>query len=192
MGNKKLIILFIPILCFITALFLKGEQVYQIKAPEYSIKATKIGAHKISMEGYFSYAVPGYPDLPSKIFRIAVPPDTELNSINVSYQKRGRASLGSFNIPELPPMETWVDGQKIIGNKADIYSNDSYYPESTVEYLSVSQMRKWKIVNIKYTPFQYNPVTKDLILVPEVAVSIKYKKVGCRYFRPSWTLCAIL
>jgi len=50
------------------------------------------------MEGYFSYGVPGYPDLPSKIYQIAVPPNIDLNSIEVEFHEDGRTSLGIFHI----------------------------------------------------------------------------------------------
>lgn len=166
--------------CFYSGAFLYSEQTYHFKAPDYRIEMLKDGFHKILMDGYFSYAVPGYPDVPSKIFQIAVPPDVDLKSIDIEYHERGKISLGSFYIPELPPMETWVNGQRIIGKKADVYSNDLYYPEDTIEYLGFSQLRKWRIINIKYTPFLYNPVTKDLSFVPKVTLVIRYSGPSVR------------
>jgi hypothetical protein len=175
-----MILSFIVFFCFYSGAFLYGGQTYHFKAPNYRIEMIRDGYHKILMDGYFSYAVPGYPDVPSKIFQIAVPPDVDLKSIDVEYHERKKISLGSFNIPELPAMETWVNGQRIIGKKADIYSNDSYYPEDTIEHLGCSQLRKWRIVNIKYSPFQYNPVTKALLFVPEVTLVIKYSGPSVR------------
>ncbi|MBC8460437.1 MAG: hypothetical protein H8D67_20835 [Deltaproteobacteria bacterium] len=105
------------------------------------------------MEGYYSYAVPGYPDLPSKIYRIAVPPDIDLHSIEVEYFCGGVVSFGSFQIREIPPLVTWVDGIQIVGKKADVYLKDSYYPEKVVEYLGFSQMRKWCQWSFKSEPF---------------------------------------
>jgi len=166
--------------CFYSGTFLYSEQTYHFKAPDYHIEMLKDGFHKILMDGYFSYAVPGYPDVPSIIFQIAMPPDVDLKSIDIEYHERGKISLGSFNIPELLPMETWVNSQRIIGKKADVYSNDLYYPEDTIEYLGFSQLRKWRIINIKYTPFQYNPVTKDLSFVPKVTLVIRYSRPSVR------------
>ena len=173
---KKHFVFFFIVFYFSFIICLHSEQQYQLKTPDYFVSKIPSGTHKISMQGYYSYAVPGYPELPSKIYRIAIPADADLNSIDIDYQELERTSLGGFDIPELLPMVTWVNGERIVGSKADIYSNNKYYPESTVEYLGVSQMRKWRIVNIKYTPFQYNPVTKDLVFVPEVKLSIKYRQ----------------
>ncbi len=180
-GRKSILIgiLFLFFVSF-TGLFLYGEQIYHFKALDYRIETTKDGFHKILMDEYFSYGVPGYPDLPSKIHQIAVPPDIDLNSIEVEFHESGRTSLGVFHVKELPPMVTWVDGERIIGEKTDIYSRDFYYPEKIVEYLGISQMRKWRIVNVKYTPFRYNPVTKDLAFVPEVTLVIRYSRSSMR------------
>lgn len=180
MGIKKMIIPLITLIHFSLVSFLQCEQIYHFKAPDYHVETTKDGFHKILIDGFFSYGVPGYPDVPSKIFRIAVPPDTDLNSIGLEYHEHGRISLGTFHIMELPPMVTWVDGKRIVGEKADVYSNNSDYPDKTIEHLGYSQMRKWKIINIKYTPFQYNPVTKNLTFVPEVTLIIRYSQARMR------------
>ena len=37
------------------------------------------------MPGYYSYGIPGYPDLPSRIFRIALPPDVDGDDVEVEY-----------------------------------------------------------------------------------------------------------
>ncbi|MBC8460441.1 MAG: hypothetical protein H8D67_20855, partial [Deltaproteobacteria bacterium] len=49
----------------------------------------------------------------------------------------------------------------------------------------ITTIYKWRIVNIKYNPFQYNPVTKDLRYVPEVTLSIRYSK-------PRWRITSSL
>jgi len=178
MKDKKIVLGFFLIIWLFSGLLLYSEQIYNLKTPDYRIETTKDNFHKIVIDGYYSYAVPGYPDLPSKIFRVAVPPDIYEKGIEVEYFANKIIALGKFQIRELPPMATWVDGTRIIEEKADIYSKNFYYPKNIVEYLGSSQMRKWKMVNLKYTPFQYNPVTKDLIFIPEVEVKIRYSRMG--------------
>jgi len=176
MKNKNWIVFFFSIIYFFTGIFLHCEQIYHLKTPDYRVEITKDGFHSIRINGYFSYGLPGFPDLPSKIYRIAVPPDVDLNTIVVEYNVHEKNSIGVFHIRELPPMATWVDGQKIIGKKANTYTQDAYYPEKIIEFLGVSQMRKWKIVTVKFTPFQYNPVTQDLRHIPEVFLTIQYNR----------------
>ncbi|QTA83685.1 Uncharacterized protein dnl_60990 [Desulfonema limicola] len=150
-----------------------AEQTYNFKTPVYTAD-TVDNIHHLSIKNYYSYPVPGYPDLPSKIYRFAIPPDAVESSIKVDYTVSETEELGSFNISEVSPMMTRVDGKEIIGKKADIYNVNAYFPKKIVEYMGLSQMRKWKIVTLQYTPFQYNPVTGQLKYFSSVSVTIKY------------------
>ena len=180
MRNKKRYLFFLAFLCFFLGVYLYSDQTHQFEAPMYHIEITEDGYHRISMPGYYSYGIPGYPDLPSRIYRIALPPDVDGDDVEVEYFETSAVHLGTFRIRELQPMVTWVNGERIFGEKADIYSNDSNYPGKVVEYLGISQMRKWRIINIKYTPFQYNPVTQDLRFIPEVRLSIRFTRPRSR------------
>jgi hypothetical protein len=151
-----------------------GQQSYRLQAVDYRIQADSGGFQTILIDGFFSYGIPGYPDLPSKIVLIAVPPDADLSSISLTPSEIGGRSLGRFNIREIPAQETYADGQQTRGEKADCYTHDAYFPGRSVEFLGSSQMRKWKIARVKYTPFRYNPVTQDLLYVPEVVL-----RIGC-------------
>jgi hypothetical protein len=155
-----------------------GTQTYTLKAPGYSIKPTGDGFDKVRIEGYFSYAVPGYPDLPCRVFRFAVPPDVAGQDIVVEYAVKKEETVGLFTIKELPPLATRGGDKVVFGGKADVYSKDAYLPEKVIEYLGVSQMRKWKFISVKYTPFQYNPIKKVLRYIPEVEVKITYQRMG--------------
>ncbi len=174
-------IFFVISLYFSGGFLLYGQQTYHLKSSDYNIEMTKDGFSRIVMDRYFSYGIPGYPNLPSTIYQIAVPPDVDLKSIEVKYDENQKIYIGSCQIKELPALATWRDGLKIIGRKADIYSNDSFYPEGAVEYLGISQMRKWRIVKVKYTPFQYNPVSRELRYIPEVTLEISYSRIGFEF-----------
>jgi|GEM_PF-1303859 len=175
MKNKKIFLTFFVILSLFSISNLYSQQTYRLEAPAYRIEATGDGYHRILINGYYSYAIPGYPDLPSRIFRVAVPPSIDPNSINVNYSIKKTEYLGIYNIKEIPAMRTWVDGKYITGNKADIYTEDYFFPGDCIEYMGFSQMRKWRIVAFKYTPFQYNPVSNELRFVSEVYVTIDYQ-----------------
>jgi hypothetical protein len=174
-------------LVFTIVLFLTSslfaEQNYTLNAPGYRIEKTPDGFDRVFVDGYFSYAVPGYPDLPCKIFRFVIPPDVAGQSVSVRYSVKKSEEIGKFDITALPPMATRKGDIVLVGKKAEVYSNNTYYPENTVEYLGFSQMRKWRFVNVKYTPFRYNPVTKDLIYIPEVEVTISYDRVARSFSR---------
>jgi hypothetical protein len=153
-----------------------GEQTYKITAPEYRVEEEATGYHKISIDGFFSYGVPGYPDLPSKIYRIAVPPGVNLGSVQVEVTASKTSSLGTYRIEALPPLATWKDGVQTFARADDVYNQNAFLPQASLEFLGTSQMRKWKIVTVKYTPFQYNPITGELRHVAGVTFQIRYSK----------------
>lgn len=155
---------------------LEQELSFIISSPNYMIAADTNGNHKVSIPDYQSYAVPGYPDLPAKLLRFAVPPTALESSIRVEYTQEGTVSLGIFEIKALAAMATWADSTKVLDNVPEIYSHDTFYPEQPVEYHGVSRMRKWRIVTIKYTPFQYNPVSHELRFIPQTAIRIVYEQ----------------
>jgi hypothetical protein len=157
---------------------LEQDLSFLVTAPKYKIVVDADGYHKISVPGYQSYAVPGYPDLPAKLLRFAVPPTALESTIRVEYSEKRVVSLGIFAIEALPAMATWVDFTKVLEAVPGIYSQDAFYPEHPVEYHGVSRMRKWQIVTLKYTPFQYNPVSRELRFIPQAAIRIAYEQVG--------------
>ena len=151
---------------------------YSLEAPDYSIEKMADGSDRVLIHSYYSYAVPGYPALPCKIFRFAVAPDVVQQSIELEFSVKRAKNIGKFEIRELPPMATRKGDKTIFGGKADVYANNAYYPEKAIEYLGFSQMRKWKFINVKYTPFQYNPLSRVLKYLPEVEVKITYQRLG--------------
>ena len=122
MRDKKRNFFFLAFLCFFLGVYLYSDQTYQFEAPVYHIEITEDGYHKISMPGYYSYGIPGYPDLPSRIYRIALPPDVDGDDVEVEYFETNSVHLGTFRIRELQPMVTWVNGEKISGEKAETTS----------------------------------------------------------------------
>lgn len=162
---------------FLTSNLCAGP-VHTFQAPNYRIEITDDGFDRVLIDGYHSYGVSGYPDLPSRVLRFAIPPDAAAESIRVHYTVKSAESLGEFEIKECPVMATRLEDQLLYAEKADVYLDDFYYPEDSVEYSGLSQMRKWRFVNLKYTPFQYNPVTKNLIYISKVDVTITYDRMG--------------
>lgn len=76
---------------------------------------------------------------------------------------------------ETATTEYWGEGKNIVnGKNLNVYENDANYPESYVELLPYSEMRKWKFAKVDFTPLQYNPVTKRLTLIRSAIVEISY------------------
>lgn len=174
MKNKRSLFSFIVVLCLVLALNLYGRQNYRFEAPRFNIDMSAGDFQHIEIDNGFSYGIPGFPDLPTRTFRVAVPPDADPNTITVNYTVTNIEDLGLYDIREIPALAAYVDDRAISGYKADIYTKDRFFPEESVEYAGFSRMRKWRIVTVKYTPFQYNPVSKELRAV-SVDVTVDYE-----------------
>ena len=172
---KRGLCLFLVLVFMSFVLMLAADQQLEISTPGYNIKTDADGSHTIHVPGFYSIGIPGYPDLPAKIFYIALPPDVDIKSISVTFTASEAIYLGKYAIRELPPLATW-DGQKrIIAEYQSVYDQDRFFPEKPIEYLGFSQMRKWRMVRIRYVPFCYNPVTKDLKYFASATVKISYR-----------------
>ncbi|MBC8204929.1 MAG: T9SS type A sorting domain-containing protein [FCB group bacterium] len=60
----------------------------------------------------------------------------------------------------------------------DIYSQDAYYPASPVMLSDTQQMRGIDMVILGITPFQYNPVTKELVVFRDLRVRVDFQGAG--------------
>jgi len=64
-----------------------GEQTYKIRTPNFKIDEKTDGFHQISIDGFFSYGVPGYPDLPAILYHIATIMDERARKILMNYSE---------------------------------------------------------------------------------------------------------
>ncbi len=55
-----------------------------------------------------------------------------------------------------------------------IYSRDANYPETPVRLSELMQIRGVDVVILGVTPFQYNPVTKDLIVYKDIRIKLDF------------------
>ena len=55
-----------------------------------------------------------------------------------------------------------------------IYNRNAYYPETPVKLSNPMKIRGVDVVILGITPFQYNPVTKDLIVYKDIRVKIDF------------------
>ena len=137
---------------------------------------------KIYVEGFGRLSTPGEPNLPSKIFSIAIPPGAQF--VNLYYENSEEIIIPGNHIirPITPPQLTGKDisstldiyNQIFEDNYNSIYNCDTSYPEDIVEFVRTSGYRKYNIVDVRVTPFTYNPLSGQLKYHPEITVFIEY------------------
>jgi len=135
---------------------------YTFEMDEDSISLTMaVGSYKITstdqgdeiyVEEFGRLLIPGKPNLPSKIFSIAIPPGAEVEKVTID---AGEAMIipGIFEVPSTP-LES--------------------YPPSIGEFVRTAGYRKYNLVDVRITPLTYNPVSGCLVYYPFVTIDIQY------------------
>ncbi|MBC8485964.1 MAG: T9SS type A sorting domain-containing protein [Bacteroidetes bacterium] len=114
----------------------------------------------------------GAPNLPGTGRYIAIPQGAVASLTILDYRTE---IIENINIAPAPriPWET-EDGPLEYTKDETIYNTDSFYPENPVILSEQTQIRGIDAVVLGITPFQYNPVTKQLIIYRDIQVEISF------------------
>jgi len=166
-----------------------GSMTFTLYSGEYAITQDKESLDVVQMEGFSATTSPGDPMLPHKVYNIAVPPDIVWSSLKLNIVSAETSVLeGTYDITPAGPdiarvddklIEDWGEGKDIVnGRNMEVYGTDADFPESYLQLLPCSQMRKWKYITVDFTPLQYNPVSQKLTLTQSVTIEITYEQSG--------------
>jgi hypothetical protein len=147
----------------------------------YEINDAKQG-QEILVENFGRLLVLGKPNLPSKIFAIAIPPGAEVSE--VAFEIGERITLpGIYKISPAPlprvigqedPLIYEQDKKMYEENHNAVYESDELYPQNIVEFVGPAGYRKYNLVDVRVTPFAYRPLSGQLTYYPEVTVHVSY------------------
>jgi len=124
----------------------------------------------IMLPGNFLFNDEGAPNLPATGRYVAIPQGST-PSIRIINQR----TEVIHNVDILPaPIIPWETDDRPLQHikNMDIYGKDAFYPASPVIISEVTQIRGTHVVILSVTPFQYNPVTKDLIVYHDLQIAI--------------------
>jgi len=124
----------------------------------------------IMLPGNFLFNDAGAPNLPGNGRYIAIPQGST-PSIRIISQRT--EVFQNVEIQPAPVIPTDNDDNPLVFTKnMDIYGKDAFYPASPVTISEVSQIRGADAIILGVTPFQYNPVTKELIVYRDLQIAI--------------------
>jgi hypothetical protein len=133
------------------------------------------GYDVLRMAEFETAAVPGRPILPRKIFYLAVPPDINWDSIELTVTTTEKEKCpGFFNIKTCPPDTAWNGSQWLTSSPGV----DDFQSGAAVRLIGVSQLRKWRFVKVEFAPFQYTPGTGELALIKKADILLSYARTG--------------
>jgi hypothetical protein len=154
----------------------------RMPVPAYTIEATARG-HEVSLEGYGNQLVPGMPVLPSKIMAIAIPPGAEVMDV-VGEVGAGKTLPGTYAIApaRLPRVIGAEDPavhrarlKRYSANFDAVYGRNDPYPANVVEFARRAGYRRYNLVDVRVTPFTYQPLTQRLTYYPDIEVRVDYR-----------------
>lgn len=113
----------------------------------------------------------GEPWLPNYLLNFGVPFDAEikinlLSTVQENFQ-------GIFILPAPDSLDQPYD---LLPYEMDIYNSNSYFPSNSVELFSENIMRYARIASISVAPYQFNPVSREMIFNKKIILQIEFIK----------------
>ncbi len=147
----------------------------------YEIKKTNLG-DEVAVENYGCLSIPGEPQLPVKIFSIAIPPGAHVR--NVTFEtKNGILLYGTYRIPPCPlplvmgqenPVLSQRNQHRYQENYRKVYGGNMPYPSSVGEVVGTGGYRRYNLVDVRITPFLYSPLVGKVMFYPDITVTVHY------------------
>ena len=128
---------------------------------------------KPMLPGHFLPNDEGAPDLPGKGRYIALPQGAKaVLNITASHTE----TISNIDISPAPRIPLDTENGPLAYNKSiNIYSKNTFYPANPVAISSPTKIRGVDVVMLGITPFQYNPVTKELIIYRDLKIEISFE-----------------
>jgi len=153
----------------------------------YKIRDTT-GGQDIFVENFGRLLVPGKPNLPSKIFSLAIPPGAKVVEVNYD---AGRSIVfpETYEMSPTPlprvigqedPLIYERDKRRYEESFRSVYGSDEPYPQNAVEFVRSASYRRYNLVDVRVTPVRYRPLSGQLVYYPEVTVHLTCRFDGHR------------
>ncbi|MEA2097186.1 MAG: C25 family cysteine peptidase, partial [Candidatus Cloacimonadota bacterium] len=130
----------------------------------------------------------GMPDLPGYGRFFAVPNNANIELEILSTRKEIINNIDIAPAPRIPlDSET---GPLMYSKNNEVYTSNSFYPQTPIQLSEITEIRGVKAAILGITPFQYNPVTKELVVFKDIRIRISFKggsgKFGEDRLRSIW------
>ncbi|MCX6230309.1 MAG: C25 family cysteine peptidase [Bacteroidetes bacterium] len=129
--------------------------------------------YHVNLPKVFLFNEAGMPDLACESKYIAIPNASRavLHVKNMVY-----SIIKPIEIAPAPVIPTDIDKNPMVYKKNDeVYQKNEFYPAQPVIISKESKIRGADVVMLSVTPFQYNPVTKELRVIKNMEISIEYE-----------------
>lgn len=142
----------------------------------FSITPTEIngrGMKNIELAGSWLPNDAGAPNLPGGGKYIAIPQGSVPVLKIISLRKESYKDVEVAPAPKIP-LDT-DRGPLQYPTRTDIYTSNALYPANPVTLSEPSKIRGVDVVMLGVTPFQYNPVTRELVVYRDIEIEIEFQ-----------------
>jgi hypothetical protein len=125
----------------------------------------------ISINNFCEIITPGQPIVPSKIFYVGLPPGCVVKNV----EKMDIESIdiqGSYKLRLGSPI---ISGEELI-HYYNVYNSNEPYPLKIYEYIGMSNLRKYSMAMIRFSPITYYPSEGRLTKHNKITLKINYKQ----------------
>ncbi len=123
----------------------------------------------------YSLRKAGDPWLPSYYINLAAPPNSSPVVSVIKDEKIRYSNKFILPFPKYDPADTSLNINAINEN---IYDNNTYFPSKASEIIDSYIYRYSHLIILNASPYQYNPVTRELVFNKKLRVRIDYSKPG--------------
>ncbi|MEW6250167.1 MAG: C25 family cysteine peptidase [Planctomycetota bacterium] len=155
-----------------------------VSIPRAACMVSSSGAgQRVHADGFGTLHEPGVPQLPVRIFPIAVPPGAEV--LRVAYTAAEPVAWPATC--DVAPAPVWepitgagepgraAEQARFDENYAAIYGSDAPYPPAPVEFVRTAAYRGYDLVDVRVTPIAYRPRSGQLLPCGDITVHIDYR-----------------
>ncbi|MCJ7650898.1 MAG: hypothetical protein MUP85_19980, partial [Candidatus Lokiarchaeota archaeon] len=134
------------------------------------------GQNYVEFDSYLDESSPGKPILPSRVFIIAIPPESK---ISANLQNKSEKTFYNVRLKINPEIKLSKDStieykESKISNE---YLSSDYFPQNEVEVLEYFWLRDFYCAAIQINPAQFNWKTKSLKAIENVELNINYYNI---------------
>ncbi len=126
----------------------------------------------IHIPGVFLPNNEGAPDLPGMSRYIAIPEGSSVSFDIIDYRTEVIPDMDIAPAPRIP-LDT-EDGPLDYHKDQQIFTKNEFYPAEPIMISNVRQIRGVDVVIMGITPFQYNPVTKEMIVYRDLKIDLHF------------------
>ena len=158
--------------------------ILELRIPAYNIVDSIAEGHPcqiLQVEGFSEMDVSGSPRLPVTGVMLGIPISSEPRIEILNADLQTIPDRNTICPVDTPIIERKIDapdrylGEQMLFDQA-VYNKNELIPVTPVDLVSTGFVRSQRVVNLKFVPFQYNPVTGKLQYYSRIVIKINQQQ----------------